>query len=96
MNTSTVANARFALQEAQESLRQAEAAEALQLSFGDTQDVFVVMARRPTFGQFVSYSEEGILMAIFSDENEAARFARETKAPASTMLQVEPFEAHIR
>jgi hypothetical protein len=86
MTTSTVDQARYRLERAQEELRNAEATEALLDTFPKVGEVHAVMARVPSFDQFVSYSTDGILVAVCSSEEEADRYAREVKPPTGYYL----------
>lgn len=90
MTTSTVDQARYRLEKAQEELRAAEVTQATLDTFPIVGEVHAVMARVPKFDQFVSYSTEGILVAVCSSEEEAARYVRDVKPPVGYSLVSEP------
>lgn len=84
--TPNVDQARNRLAQAQEELRVAEAAQATLDSFPVVGEVHAVMARVPSFEQFVSYSETGILVAVCDSEEAAERYAREVTPPRGYYL----------
>lgn len=88
MNTTTptVDQARYRFERAQEELRAAEAAQATLDTFPVVGEVYAVMARVPSFDQFVSYSTEGILVAVCTSEEAAARYARDVAPPVGYCL----------
>lgn len=90
--TPNVDQARYRLAQAQEALRIAEAAQATLDSFPVVGEVHVVMARVPSFDQFVSYSETGLLVAVFNSEEAAERYAREVTPPTGYYLVPEKIE----
>lgn len=86
ITTPTVDQARYRFERAQEELRAAEAAQATLDTFPVIGEVHAVMARVPSFDQFVSYSTEGILVAVCASEEDAARYARDVTAPSGYYL----------
>lgn len=93
MTTSSVQAAEYRLQRAQEELAEAQRVEAIEQSFTLHASMFAVMARVPEFGQFVSYSQDGELAAVFFSEGEAERYAREMPHPVGKAFVVESIKA---
>lgn len=77
----TVDQARHDLEEAQIRLQLAEAADQFNNSFQVTGEVFIVVAKVPSFEQFVSYPDEGKLVRPFTSREEAQRFVDGAKKP---------------
>jgi hypothetical protein len=90
--TPTVDQARYRLERAQEKLRAAETAQATLDTFPVVGEVHAVMARVPSFDQFVSYSTEGILIAVCTSEEEAARYVRDVAPPVGYYLVPEKID----
>lgn len=88
--TSTVAAAQRQLKEAQDALTKAQAAENFEALFDQVGEVFLVVARVPSFDQFVGYSETGIILGVFAEQADAEEYRAGAEKPVGTELRVEP------
>ena len=96
MTTLSVDVARRRLAEAQDELDRAEAKERFEARFPVQSTIYLVIARKPSFDQWVSYSTDGIPMGSFSSEQDAESYRENTEAPSGYDLLVEPLELRGR
>jgi hypothetical protein len=82
MDTSTVAQARRDLAEAEAALAAAEERETVLNSFVSIGTVWTVTAHTVEFLQFVSYSVDSKLHGVFSTKEEAERYVEVTPKPS--------------
>lgn len=94
--TVSVDSAQRQFDEAQAILAEARAVERFELQFPEQAEIFLVIARTPIFAQFVGYSETGIPLASFTKEEDAEIYVDGTKAPAGTVLVIEPLSLRAK
>lgn len=94
MTNMSVEAAEYRLREAQAQYDAAVQEQAVLNSFGRTTELYAVMAKVPSFDQFISYPAEGKLVAVFADEDSATAFVAAVKAPAGTHLVIEPAKTY--
>lgn len=94
--TISVDRAQRQLDEAQAILEKAREAERFEAQFPETAEIFLVIARKADFQQFVSYSVDGIPIASFTDRGDAEEYAAGIEKPAGTELLVEPLSLRTK
>lgn len=90
----TVDQARRQLAEAQRNLDAAIEEQQKLDSFPTESSAFLVIARQPSYDQFVSYSELGIPQAVFATEAEAERYRTTIAPPVGYDFLVEELPLH--
>lgn len=94
--TISVDRAQRQFEEAQAILEKAREAERFEAQFPEASEIFLVIARKPDFQQFVGYSVDGIPIASFTSWEDADEYAAGIEKPAGTELLVEPLSLRTR
>ena len=90
----TIDQARFRLEAAQRELDKATERQAKLDSFPTEGTVFLLMASKVTFDQFVSYSEDGIPVGVFATREEAKRYMQTFEHPVGLDYQIKELPLH--
>lgn len=90
----TIDQARFRLEAAQRELDEATARQAKLDTFPTEGTVFLLMASKVTFDQFVSYSEDGIPVGVFTTREEAKRYMEAFEHPVGLAYQIKELPLH--
>lgn len=94
--TISVDSAQRQFEEAQAILDQAREAERFEAQFPEQTEIFLVIARKVEFQQFVSYSVDGIPLGSFTLKKDAEDYAAGIEKPVGTELVVEPLSLRVR